>query len=69
MNNVSLCKIVNTEYNTVWIGSTDDDLVNNIIVPLEKYLENNPQVNDTNIWLLEYIRWQKPKFVLFFNCK
>ena len=50
MNNVSLRKIINTEYNTVSLGLTDDNFVHNIIAPLEEFLRNNSQVNDTNTY-------------------
>ena len=44
LNNLGLRKIDNNEYNTVSIGLPNENLVNNIIVPLEDFLQNNPRI-------------------------
>ena len=73
LNNVGLRKIVNNEYNTVSIGLTNENLVNNIIVPLEDFLQNNPQINDTNTYDFRSILDDRyPKSVIIklkINCK
>ena len=69
LNNVGLRKIVNNEYNIVSIGLPNENLVNNIIVPLEDFLQNNPQINDTNTYDFRSILDDRyPNSVIMIDC-